>query len=158
MKLAPEKATVQQADGSWREVEANTVTVGSVVRVKPGERIGLDGDIVRGRSTVNQAPITGESLPVDKAEGDAVFAGTINESGSFDYRVTAAASNTTLARIIHAVEEAQGAKAPTQRFVDQFARVYTRIVFAIALAVAVLPPLLMGGAGTTGSTRRWYCW
>jgi Cd2+/Zn2+-exporting ATPase len=86
-----------------------------------------------------------------------VFAGTINESGS-DYRVTAAASNTTLARIIHAVEEAQGAKAPTQRFVDQFARVYTPIVFAIALAVAVLPPLLMGGAGTTGSTRRWYCW
>ncbi|WP_082696229.1 heavy metal translocating P-type ATPase [Aquitalea pelogenes] len=146
MQLAPEKATVQQADGSWQEMDAKAVTVGSVVRVKPGERIGLDGEIVLGRSSVNQAPITGESLPVDKAEGDAVFAGTINESGSFDYRVTAAASNTTLARIIHAVEEAQGAKAPTQRFVDQFARVYTPIVFAIALMVAILPPLLMSGS------------
>jgi len=145
MKMSPETATVQQADGSWLEVEANTVAVDSLVRVRPGERIGLDGEIVRGASSVNQAPITGESLPVDKAEGDAVFAGTINESGSFEYRVTAAASNTTLARIIHAVEEAQGAKAPTQRFVDQFARVYTPIMFAIVLAVAVLPPLLMGG-------------
>lgn len=145
MRLAPEKATVRQADGSWRVVEANTVTVGSVVRVKPGERIGLDGVLVFGRSSVNQAPITGESLPVDKGEGDAVFAGTINETGSFDYRITAAASNSTLARIIHAVEEAQGAKAPTQRFVDQFARVYTPIVFAIALAVAVVLPLLIGG-------------
>lgn len=145
MQLAPEKATVQQADGSWQEMDAKAVTVGSVVRVKPGERIGLDGEIVRGRSSVNQAPITGESLPVDKIEGDTVFAGTINESGSFDYQVTAAASNSTLARIIHAVEEAQGARAPTQRFVDQFARVYTPIVFALALAVAVLPPLLMGG-------------
>lgn len=150
MQLAPETATVQLADGNWREMEAKTVTVGSVVRVNPGERIGLDGEIVRGRSSVNQAPITGESLPVDKVEGDAVFAGTINESGSFDYRVTAAASNTTLARIIHAVEEAQGAKAPTQRFVDQFARVYTPIVFAIAVAVAIVPPLLMGGV--------WYDW
>lgn len=146
MKLAPERATVQQADGSWQEMDAKAVTVGNVVRIKPGERIALDGEIVRGRSSVNQAPITGESLPVDKAEGDAVFAGTINESGSFDYRVTAASNNSTLARIIHAVEEAQGAKAPTQRFVDQFARVYTPIVFAIALAVAVLPPLLLGGA------------
>lgn len=150
LQLAPEMATVQQADGDWREMDAKTVTVDSVVRVKPGERIGLDGKIVRGRSSVNQAPITGESLPVDKVEGDAVFAGTINESGSFDYRVTAAASNTTLARIIHAVEEAQGAKAPTQRFVDQFARVYTPIVFAIAVAVAIGPPLLMGGG--------WYDW
>jgi len=145
LQLAPEKVAVQQADGSWQVVEAKTVAVGSVVRVKPGERIGLDGLVVTGRSTVNQAPITGESLPVDKAEGDAVFAGTINESGSFDYRVTAVAGNTTLARIIHAVEEAQGAKAPTQRFIDQFARVYTPIVFAVALAVAILPPLLMGG-------------
>ncbi|MGH8434408.1 MAG: heavy metal translocating P-type ATPase [Pseudomonas sp.] len=145
MQLAPERASVQQADGSWLEVEAKAVTLGSVVRVKPGERIGLDGEIVRGSSTVNQAPITGESLPVDKAEGDPVFAATINGSGSFDYRVTAAASDTTLARIIHAIEQAQGAKAPTQRFVDQFARVYTPVVFAIALAVAILPPLLMGG-------------
>jgi Cd2+/Zn2+-exporting ATPase len=145
MKLAPETATVQQADGTWRDTAATEVAVGSLVRVKPGERIGLDGTIVQGRSTVNQAPITGESLPVDKGPGDAVFAGTINASGAFDYRVTAAANNTTLARIIHAVEEAQGAKAPTQRFVDQFARIYTPIVFAMALLVAMVPPLLMGG-------------
>jgi Cd2+/Zn2+-exporting ATPase len=145
MRLAPDKATVQQADGSWVEVDAQAVAVGATVRVRPGERIGLDGEIVSGRSTVNQAPITGESLPVEKAEGDPVFAGTINDSGSFEYRVTATASNTTLARIIHAVEEAQGAKAPTQRFVDQFARVYTPVVFAISLAIAVVPPLVMGG-------------
>ncbi len=145
MQLTPEQATVKQPDGNWRAVDIKSVTPGNIVRVKPGERIGLDGEIVSGRSSVNQAPITGESLPVDKTEGDAVFAGTINQAGSFDYRVTAAASNTTLARIIHAVEEAQGSKAPTQRFVDQFARVYTPIVFAVALAVAVVPPLLFGG-------------
>jgi Cd2+/Zn2+-exporting ATPase len=144
MQLTPDQATVQQPDGSWQALDIDTVKPGDVVRVKPGERIGLDGEIVAGRSTVNQAPITGESLPVDKAEGDTVFAGTINQAGSFEYRVSAAASNTTLARIIHAVEEAQGAKAPTQRFVDQFARVYTPIVFAVALAVAVVPPLLFG--------------
>ncbi|WP_375294304.1 heavy metal translocating P-type ATPase [Caballeronia sp. PC1] len=150
MRLAPEKATVKQADGAWIEVEASTIAPGALVRVKPGERIGLDGEIVSGRSTVNQAPITGESLPVDKAEGDAVFAGTINEAGSFEYRVTAAANNTTLARIIHAVEEAQGAKAPTQRFVDRFARVYTPIVFMLAVGVAVIPPLFFAGA--------WFDW
>nr|WP_189354819.1 heavy metal translocating P-type ATPase [Vogesella fluminis] len=143
LKLVPETVTVQQEDGSWQEVAADAVTVGRVVRVRPGERIGLDGEIVSGRSSINQAPITGESLPVDKIEGDAVFAGTINEAGSFAYRVTAAASNTTLARIIHAVEEAQGAKAPTQRFVDRFAHIYTPVVFAGALLLAILPPLLL---------------
>ena len=146
MQLTPETATVRQADGTWADIDAKTVSVGSVIRIKPGERIGLDGTVLAGRSTVNQAPITGESLPVDKTEGDAVFAGTINEAGSLEFAVTAVAGNTTLARIIHVVEEAQGAKAPTQRFVDQFARVYTPIVFAIALAVAILPPLLAGGS------------
>lgn len=146
MKLAPEQAMVQQADGTWLANDASSVTLGSIVRVKPGEKIALDGEIIRGRSTVNQAPITGESLPVDKAEGDSVFAGTINESGSFDFRVTATASTSTLARIIHAVEEAQGAKAPTQRFVDQFARVYTPIVFAIAVILAIAPPILLAGS------------
>ncbi len=146
MQLTPEQASVQQLDGSWRSMDLKAIALGAVARVKPGERIALDGEIVTGRSSVDQAPITGESLPVDKAVGDAVFAGTINQTGSFDYRVTAAASNTTLARIIHAVEEAQGTKAPTQRFVDQFARVYTPIVFAVALAVAVVPPLLFDGS------------
>ena len=146
MQLTPEQASVQQPDGDWRLTELAAIPLGALVRVKPGERIALDGEIVAGRSSVDQAPITGESLPVDKATGDAVFAGTINQAGSFDYRATAVASNTTLARIIHAVEAAQGTRAPTQRFVDQFARVYTPIVFAIALAVAVVPPLLFGGA------------
>ncbi|WP_138517103.1 heavy metal translocating P-type ATPase [Rhodoferax bucti] len=150
MQLTPETATVLQADGSWKDMAAKSVAVDAHVRIKPGERIALDGKIVSGRSTINQAPITGESLPVEKTEGDQVFAGTINESGSFEYVVTAAANDSTLARIIHAVEEAQGARAPTQRFVDQFARVYTPVVFAIALAVAILPPLLLGGL--------WFAW
>ena len=150
MQLTPERATVLQADGAWQDVAAQTVVVGARVRIKPGERIALDGTLVSGRSTVDQAPITGESLPVEKAEGDPVFAGTINASGSFEYTVTAAANNSTLARIIHAVQEAQGARAPTQRFVDQFARVYTPVVFTIAVAVAILPPLLMGGV--------WFDW
>ncbi len=150
LQLAPDTATAQQSDGSWQEVDAKSVTVGALIRIKPGERIGLDGAIVTGRSTIDQAPITGESLPVDKAEGDPVFAGTINGAGAFEYRVSAVASNTTLARIIHAVEEAQGSKAPMQRFVDQFARVYTPVVFAMALAVAVFPPLFMGA--------NWYDW
>ena len=146
LDMTPEQATVQQADGTWREVSAKQIAIGSRVRVKPGERIALDGEVLEGRSTVNQAPITGESLPVEKSPGDPVFAGTINESGSFEYRVTAVASNSTLARIIHAVEAAQGSRAPTQRFVDQFARWYTPIVFGVAIAVALLPPLFMGAA------------
>lgn len=150
MQLTPETATVLQSDGSWKDTAAKSVAVDARVRIKPGERIALDGKIVSGRSTINQAPITGESLPVEKAEGDQVFAGTINESGSFEYVVTAAANDSTLARIIHAVEEAQGARAPTQRFVDKFARVYTPVVFAIALAIAILPPLLLGGL--------WFAW
>lgn len=146
LDLTPEQATVQQADGTWREVGAKQITIGARVRVKPGERIALDGEVLEGRSAVNQAPITGESLPVEKSPGDSVFAGTINESGSFEYRVTAVASNSTLARIIHAVEAAQGSRAPTQRFVDQFARWYTPVVFGVAIAVALLPPLFMGAA------------
>ncbi len=146
MDLAPETATVRQGDGSWMVMPAKAVPLGAVVRLRPGERIALDGVVTSGRSTVNQAPITGESLPVDKAEGDSVFAGTINEAGSFEYRVTAEANHSTLARIIHAVESAQGSRAPTQRFVDQFARIYTPAVFAFALQVAIVPPLVFGAA------------
>ncbi|QNM98702.1 heavy metal translocating P-type ATPase [Chitinimonas koreensis] len=150
MQLAPERATVRQADGRWAAVDARSVAVGAMVRIGPGERIGLDGVLVAGGSAVDQAPITGESIPVDKTVGDPVFAGSINVAGSFEYRVTAAAGDSTLARIIHAIEAAQGKRAPTQRFVDRFARIYTPTVFAIALAVALLPPLLAGGG--------WYDW
>ncbi len=146
MELAPETATVRQQDGNWLDMAAKEVPLGAVVRMRPGERIALDGIVTSGRSAVNQAPITGESMPVDKAEGDVVFAGTINETGSFEYRVTAEASYSTLSRIIHAVESAQGSRAPTQRFVDQFAKIYTPSIFAIALLVAILPPLLNGGS------------
>ena len=144
MDLAPETATVRQPDGSWTEVPAKSIELGAIIRVRPGERIALDGDVVSGSSTVNQSPITGESLPVEKTENDPVFAGTINESGSLEYRVSALAANTTLARIIHAVEAAQSSRAPTQRFIDRFASVYTPAVFAVALAVAVVPPLVFG--------------
>jgi Cd2+/Zn2+-exporting ATPase len=146
VQLTPELATVQQASGEWENIPAKSVAIGQIVRVKPGERIAIDGIVTLGRSSVNQAPITGESLPVEKTVGDAVFAGTINESGSFEYRVTAEASNSTLSRIIHAVEEAQGSRAPTQRFVDQFAKVYTPVVFAFAVGLALLGPLLLGGS------------
>ncbi len=145
MQMTPEKATVRQDDGEWVEREVKSIELGALVRVRPGERIGLDGEVVYGSSSVDQAPITGESLPIEKNPGDKVFAGTINQAGSLDYRVTAVAGNSTLARIIHAVEQAQGARAPTQRFVDIFAKIYTPAVFAFALAVAVLPPLFMNG-------------
>ncbi|WLH46587.1 heavy metal translocating P-type ATPase [Pseudomonas beijingensis] len=144
MQMAPEQATVQQADGTWQVQEVKAIALGVRVRLRPGERVGLDGEVVAGRSTVDQAPITGESLPVEKTIGDKVFAGTINQAGELEYRVTAAADNSTLARIIHAVEQAQGARAPTQRFVDRFSTIYTPAVFALALAVAVIPPLFMG--------------
>ncbi|HRX87170.1 MAG TPA: heavy metal translocating P-type ATPase, partial [Phycisphaerae bacterium] len=146
LELAPDTATVCQGDGRWVTMPAKTVPLEAVVRVRPGERIALDGVVISGRSTVNQAPITGESLPVDKGEGDSVFAGTINEAGSLEYRVTAEAKHSTLARIIHAVESAQGSRAPTQRFVDRFARIYTPVVFAGALLVAIVPPLAFDGA------------
>ncbi|TCL03261.1 Cd2+/Zn2+-exporting ATPase [Sodalis ligni] len=150
VQLTPELATVRQPDGGWADVFAGDIEPGRIVRVKPGERIALDGIITDGQSSVDQAPITGESLPVDKTAGDTVFAGTINGAGAFEFRVTAAAAHSTLARIIHAVEEAQGARAPTARFIDRFARIYTPAVFVIALAVAVLAPLLSGGG--------WYEW
>jgi Cd2+/Zn2+-exporting ATPase len=150
MQMTPEQATVLQADGSWIAQDVKTIELGARVRVRPGERIGLDGEVVSGSSTINQAPITGESLPVDKTVGDKVFAGTINQAGSLEYVVTAEANHSTLARIIHAVEQAQGARAPTQRFVDQFSRIYTPAVFIFALAVAVIPPLFM--------SALWFDW
>ncbi|MFZ6815560.1 heavy metal translocating P-type ATPase [Undibacterium sp. Rencai35W] len=144
MAMTPEQATVLQADGKWEVIEAASAQLGASVRVAPGERIPLDGLISKGQSSVNQAPITGESMPVEKVPGDKVFAGTINQTGSFDYTVTALQNDSTMSRVIHAVEEAQASKAPTQGFVDRFAKVYTPCVFLIALAIAIVPPLAMG--------------
>lgn len=146
MAMTPEVATVQGADGQWREMPAAQVAVGTIVRVKAGERFALDGLVVAGQTTVNQAPITGESMPVAKGIGDGVFAGTINERGSVDYRATSDQGHSTLARIIETVQEAQGQRAPTQRFVDQFARYYIPSVFIIALLVALVPPFFFGAA------------
>ena len=142
MELTPETATVRDEAGNWREVDASSIQVGQGVRVKPGERIPLDGTVTAGHSSVNQAPITGESLPVEKKPGDPVFAGSVNERGSFEFEVTANKGNTTLDRIVRAVQEAQSERAPTQRFVDQFARYYTPAIVGLALLVAALPPLL----------------
>ena len=144
LDLAPSMAEVRQTDGSWLSLPVQGVAVGGVVRVRPGERLALDGRVVAGRSAIDQAPVTGESIPVEKGPGDAVFAGTINQHGALEYEVTAPATDTVLARIIHAVEEAQGKRAPTQRFVDRFAAAYTPAVFVISLAVAVLGPWLAG--------------
>ena len=142
MEMAPEVAAVKQPDGSWREVAASEVGVGSIIRVKPGERLALDGIIGNGASAVDQAPITGESIPVDKAVGDTVFAGTINGNGLLEFRTTGGRDQTTIARIIRTVQEAQGTRAPTQRFVDSFARVYTPIVCGLAVLVVVVPWLV----------------
>ena len=143
LDMTPEKAEVKQADGSWVESLVKTVAIGAIVRVKPGARIPLDGVIVAGATSVDQSPVTGESIPVDKAIGDPVFAGTINTTGMVEAQVSVAANGTLLARIIHAVEQAQGSRAPTQQFVDRFASIYTPAVFALALAVCLLTPWLM---------------
>jgi Zn2+/Cd2+-exporting ATPase len=143
LALTPDMAEMLMPDGSWQATGVKSVMLGATVRIKPGERVPLDGVVTKGSSAINQAPVTGESIPVDKAAGDPVFAGTVNETGALEFKVTAAANDSTLARIIHAVEQAQGTRAPTQRFVDRFASVYTPAVFALALAVAILMPLLM---------------
>ena len=143
LALAPEQAEVKQADGSWRTVMAGEVALGAIARIRPGGRVPLDGIVTEGTSAIDQAPVTGESIPVDKTIGDQVFAGTINQTAALEFRVTAIAANTTLARIIHAVEEAQGSRAPTQRFVDRFAAIYTPTVFVLALAIAVFTPFFM---------------
>ncbi|MDQ0013423.1 Cd2+/Zn2+-exporting ATPase [Variovorax boronicumulans] len=143
LALAPEQAEVKQPDGSWQTMRADAVALDAIARIRPGERVPLDGVVTAGLSAIDQAPVTGESIPVDKTVGDPVFAGTINQTAALEFRVTAVAANTTLARIIHAVEEAQGTRAPTQRFVDRFAAIYTPAVFVLALAIALFTPLFM---------------
>ena len=144
LALTPEMALARLENGEWREVSAADVQLGRIVRVRPGERIPLDGIVTGGASSVNQAPITGESIPVEKLLGDTVFAGTVNERGVIEFRVTATKGDTTLAHIVRSVQEAQGQRAPTQRFVDQFARYYTPAVVAVAVLIATVPPIFFG--------------
>ncbi len=141
MDLSPDEATVKR-DGEEETIPVDAVTVGDVVVVRPGEKIPMDGTVADGESAVNQAPITGESVPVDKSPGDEVFAGTINEGGYLEIDVTAEASDNTLSRIIGMVEEAQGNKTEREQFVERFAGYYTPVVLAFAVLVAVVPPLL----------------
>jgi len=150
LSLAPETALLKSADGTTKEVEASTIKVGDKVVVRSGQRVPLDGIVIEGSSAVNQAPITGESVPVDKRAGDEVFAGTINCEGTFEIEVGKVASDSTLSRIIHLVEEAEQTRAPTQRFVDRFAAIYTPFVFVFAILTALLPPLFFGG--------EWFTW
>jgi len=143
MDLAPPVARVLRDDEEVT-IEVDQAQVGDVFRLRPGEKVPLDGEIIDGRSAINQAPITGESVPVDKAPGDTVYAGSINGQGSVDVRVTHRAADTTLAHIIHLIEEAQAARAPSQAFVDRFARIYTPAVLVLAVLIAALPALVFG--------------
>jgi Cd2+/Zn2+-exporting ATPase len=143
LSLAPTDALVRRG-GVEQRVPVSSVRVGEVVVVRPGEKVPLDGRVVAGESAVNQAPVTGESLPVDKKPGDEVFAGTINGHGVLEVRVTRVGDDTTIARIIHLVERAQAQRAPSQALVDRFARRYTPAVLALAAGLAVVPPLGFG--------------
>lgn len=146
MDLTPPTVRLQRPDGGEEQVSPQKVSVGCLFVVRPGERIPLDGRVVRGTSEVNQAPITGESVPVSKKAGEEVFAGTINGDGALTVDCTKPASDTTLAHIIRLVSEAQSRRAPSEQWVEKFARMYTPAVMGLALAVLVIPPLFFGEA------------
>ncbi|TCS62952.1 heavy metal translocating P-type ATPase [Varunaivibrio sulfuroxidans] len=146
LDLAPPVVRLNLGAGEEREVPAAEAPVGSRFIVKPGERIALDGRIVSGVSTVNQAPITGESVPVLKEPGGEIFAGTINGEGALEAESTKAAEDTTLARIIRLIEEAHSRRASAEQWVEKFARIYTPTVIVLAVAVFLIPPLVFGGA------------
>lgn len=144
-KLVPKTARLEE-DGQVREVQADVLTVGATIQVRPGDRIPADGVIVSGESSIDEAPVTGESTPVRKGRDENLFAGTVNGDGLLRVRVTAAAADNTIARVVKLVEEAQESKAPTERLIDRFSRYYTPGVVAVAALLAIVPPLLFDGA------------
>ncbi|WP_427159362.1 heavy metal translocating P-type ATPase [Aliinostoc sp. HNIBRCY26] len=146
MNLTPATATVKRGNQEVT-VPVENVQVGEILTVRPGGRVALDGIVVSGSSAIDQSPITGESIPEDKEAGDTVFAGTLNQSGFLEVKVTHTAKDTTVAKIIHLVETAQGSRAPSQQWVDKFAGVYTPIVIVIAIAIALIPPLVFAQPG-----------
>jgi Cd2+/Zn2+-exporting ATPase len=146
-RLAPDEVLVKRGTAALA-VPIGAVAVGDVVVVRPGERVALDGEVIEGASVVDESPVTGESTPVEKAPGDAVFSGSLNGQGAVLVRVTKKAEDSTLQRIVKMVEEAQAKKAPAEQFVDRFSRVYTPVVVAAAAALAVVPPLLGADFGT----------
>lgn len=143
IKLTPDEALVRRGETEIT-LPVQKIVIGDTIIVRPGERIAMDGKVSAGYSTVNQAPITGESIPVEKQPGDEIYAGTINERGSLEVKVTKLARDNTISRIIHLVEEAQGHRAPSQQFVDKFAKYYTPAVIFLAALVATVPPLALG--------------
>src|SRR5262245_1669670 len=146
--LAPRAAIVVRNGGEQR-VPVDAIAIGDVVIIRPGDKVPLDGTIVVGHSDVNEAPMTGESLPVDKGPGDDVYAGTINGRGALEFEVTHVGPDTRLAKIIHLVEAAQSRRAPVQSFVDRFAKIYTPAVIVLAALVAAVPPLAAGADAAT---------
>ena len=148
MGIAPKEALVRR-NGQEIMIHVDDIAVGDIMIVKPGEKIAMDGVVVNGYSAVNQAAITGESVPVGKTVDDEVFAGTLNEEGLLEVKITKLVEDTTISKIIHLVEEAQGERAPAQAFVDKFAKYYTPIIMIIAALVVVVPPLLFGGSWET---------
>ena len=144
MDIAPNTAIIRRG-AQELEVDVDDIQIGDIMVIKPGQKLAMDGEVAKGASSINQAAITGESVPVHKAIGDEVFAGTLNEEGALEVRVTKKSEDTTIAKIIHLVEEAQAERAPSQQFVDKFAKYYTPAILVISMLVAVLPPLLFGG-------------
>ena len=148
LQLAPATADVQQPNGSTLSLPVDQVPLGATVRIAPGAHVPLDGTVTHGSSSVNQAPITGESQLADKAAGDPLYAGSVNQQGELLMQVNTPPGDTLIARIVRAVEQAQASKAPIQRFVDRFAAIYTPVVFALAVLLALLAPPLMGWTWT----------
>ena len=148
MDIAPKEAFVRR-NGQELKVHVDDIVVGDIMLVKPGQKIAMDGIVVNGYSAVNQAAITGESVPVEKSVDDNVFAGTLNEEGILEVKITKLVEDTTIAKIIHLVEEAQGERAPAQAFIDKFAKYYTPIIMIVAALVAIVPPLLSNGSWET---------
>jgi Cd2+/Zn2+-exporting ATPase len=141
--LVPSHA-IRIITGNEETVPVEELQVGDTILIRPGDRIPMDGMVTSGQSAVNQAPITGESIPINKEAGDEVFAGTVNGNGLLTLRISHLAKDTTIQRIIHMVEEAQGVRAPTQRFIDRFAQFYTPAVISLAVLIAAIPPLFLG--------------
>lgn len=148
MDIVPKEALIKR-NGHEQLIHVDDIMVNDVMIVKPGQKIAMDGIITSGHSSVNQAAITGESLPVEKSNNDEVFAGTLNEEGFLEVKITKLIEDTTISKIIHLVEEAQGERAPAQAFVDKFAKYYTPAIMVLALLVATVPPLFFNAEWST---------